>query len=366
VNVEASERSVRQVVLPGQSPGGQYILSVLLKRTYRIVPGRPAVRADEDRKLLTADKYYEDPVNSSVEFESDFVPFKPATDVVLNGKAYAPGERPADACVASLTVAGTRKELWVYGDRICHYDGGRPPIFSDPAPFMTMDLKYERAYGGVDVYSDPTLPCAYVRNHVGRGFVVANKKESIEGLQLPNIEDPADPLTPDRLTMEHFMYWEQQPIPQGFGWVAKQWQPRASLAGVMPADRLIEQELRKAYAMAVPPEQRELYEQTALPDMDFAFFNGASPGLVFPYLRGDEEIAVENLTPDGFLTFRLPGEQPRIGLDVGMGLWEPPVVLHTVMIRLEDREVDLVWRAASAYPGPDWLPQMRKMEVTVA
>jgi hypothetical protein len=134
----------------------------------------------------------------------------------------------------------------------------------------------------------------------------------------------------------------------------------------MPCDRLIEQELRKAYATAVPPDQRELYEQTQLPDMDFLFFNGASEGLVLPYLEGHETIATEGLSPEGNLSFALPGDRPQIGLDIGMGLYEPPVVMQTVMVRLEEREIDLVWRAAAAYPGPDWLPQMKKMEVSVA
>jgi hypothetical protein len=42
-----------------------------------------------------------------------------------------------------------------------------------------------------------------------------------------------------------------------------------------------------------------------------------------------------------------------------MGMQEPEVVLHTVMIRLEERQLDLVWRAAVPYPGPDWLPRMK-------
>ena len=64
--------------------------------------------------------------------------------------------------------------------------------------------------------------------------------------------------------------------------------------------------------------------------------------------------------------FQLPNATPRIGLDVGEGVREPKVVLQTVMIRMEEGQVDLVWRGAVPYRGPDWLPELRKMEVLVA
>jgi len=356
-------RKIQKIVLPGQTPEGQYILGVLVKRSYDIVPGKRCVRAERDQKLIPGDVHYGDPMNSSVKFEADFVPFKLATDVVLNGTAYAPQGKPTETLSVSLAVDTFRKEFRVIGDRVCHYRDQRDPLFTDPKPFISMELRYERAYGGVDVYSDPQVPCAYIRNHLGRGFAISNSKKAIDNLPLPNIEDSQDLLTPARLVVRHFMYWERQPIPQGFGWFSKYWQPRASLAGVMPADRAVEQELRKAYAMIVPPAQRQLYEQTQLPDMDFRFFNGASQGLALPFLAGDEQIYTTTLTPEGDLSFQLPGECPRIGLDIGMGVQEALVVLHTVMIRMEDRQVDLVWRAAVPYPGPDWLPQMKKMEV---
>jgi hypothetical protein len=359
------DRQVQKIVLPGQTPKGEYILGVLLKRTYDIVPGKPCIRAERDHKLIPGDMHYGDPMNSTVKFETDFIPFKVATDVVLNGIAYAPNGRPTETLIASFIIGQFRKDILVIGDRVCRYQQGSDPLFTDPEPFTTMDIRYERAYGGVDIYSDPKLPCPYGRNHLGRGFVIANTKKTIDNLALPNIEDPEDTLTPSRLCAGHFMHWERQPMPQGFGWYAKYWQPRAGLAGVLPADRAAEQELRKAFALVVPPEQRQLYEQTQLPDMDFRFFNGASPGLALPFLSGDEPIRTVLLTPEGEVDFQLPGERPQIGLDIGMGIQEPPVVLHTVMIHIEERQLDLVWRAAVPYPGPDWLPQMRKMEVLV-
>jgi hypothetical protein len=359
-----SERKVQKVLLPGQSPEGQYVLSVLFKRTYEIVPGKTCVRAETDTKIISGDRFWDDPMNSSVTLESDFVPWKVATDVVLNGRAYAPKGKATSAFLAGLEVGAVRKQVSIIGDRIARYTGG-VPAFTDPQPVATVDLRYENAYGGADIYSDRKLPCLYARNPVGKGFAIRNARETVDQLALPNLEDPSDRLTPERLCCGHFMHWERQPMPQSFGWFAKTWQPRASFAGILPADRATEQEMRKMYAQAVPPEQRATYEQNPLPYMNFRFFNGASPGLSAPFLKGDERVRAVNLTPETALEFHLPGESPRIGLDIGQGVEEPEVVLHTVMIRMEDQQVDLVWRGAVPYPGPDWLPQMRKCEVSV-
>jgi hypothetical protein len=37
-----------------------------------------------------------------------------------------------------------------------------------------------------------------------------------------------------------------------------------------------------------------------------------------------------------------------------------------VCVRLEDRQVDLVWRGAHEYPGPEWLPEMKRLVAKVA
>jgi len=361
----AEDAAGKRIVLPGQTPTGEYVLAVLLKRTYRVAAGRAGVRAEADRKLVPGDVHYDDPANSSVRFESDFAPFKLATDVVVNATAVAPGGRPTRQMTVVVQVGRHRKELRVTGDRLAKFRSGADPVFTDPEPFAVMDLLYERAYGGVDVRSDPQVPYPYPRNHLGKGFAVRNEKGAVDGLELPNIEDPADLLTPARVCCHAIDRWQGQPQPQGFGWYLKYWQPRAALAGVLPADRKIEQELRKEYAKLLPEAALAVYEKTKLPDMDFRFFSGASPGLSVPFLNGDEAVTLTNLSPEGVQTFRLPGERPRITLDIGKGPQDPGTVLHTVQIRADDGEVDLVWRAAVPYPGPDWLPEMRKMDVVV-
>jgi hypothetical protein len=362
---EPASRGAR-IVLPGQSPDGAYILSVLVKRTFDIVPGGVCTPAAEDRPLLPGDVFWDDPMNSSVRYESDFIPFKPATDVVLNGVAHAPGGGPTRSCTVSLQVGTWQKSIAVVGDRVARHVEGGTPSFTDPAPFTTMELRYERAYGGIDVWSDLKVPYPYPRNPLGRGFAVRNTRQSVDGLPLPNLEDAWAPLTPWGLCLEEYAAWEARPMPAGFGWFPKTWLPRALLAGIMPADRPVEREVRQAYAQLLPAEDREAYLKHGIRDMDFRFFNGASEGGALPYLRGGEWVATENLSPRGRLHFQLPAAGPRIGLDIGEGVQEPEVAMQTVMIRMDEGQVDLVWRGAVPYRGPDWLPEMRRMDVLVA
>ena len=110
--VEATQARGVTIVLPGQTPTGEYILSVLLKRTYDIIPNKVCSRADKDKALIPGDVFWDDPMNSSVRYESDFIPFKLATDVVLNGKAYAPGGVPTASCMVSLQVADKSKQRY--------------------------------------------------------------------------------------------------------------------------------------------------------------------------------------------------------------------------------------------------------------
>lgn len=351
--------------LPGQSPSGEYILSVLVKRTYNIISGKPCVRAELDQPLIPGDVSWDNPMNSTVEFESDFVPYKLGTDVVLNGKAYAPGGKASQSFSASIQIGDNKKIISVIGDRQAEYVKDGTPVFTEPVPFQEMELRYEKAYGGIDVYSNKETSYPYPRNQLGRGFVVSNTKASVDKLKLPNIEDPNDLLTPDRLCLNDYENWGNQPMPVGFGWLPKHYKPRADFAGIMPADRSAEQELRKAYAKLVPKEEQEAYINNKLPKMDFHFFNGASQGLAMQYLSGTEQITTTNLNKEGKLAFELPDDNPNISIDIGNDIQKTQVVIHTVMIHMEEKQVDIVWRGAIKYPGPDWLTQMPKLEIVV-
>jgi hypothetical protein len=53
-------------------------------------------------------------------------------------------------------------------------------------------------------------------------------------------------------------------------------------------------------------------------------------------------------------------------LDIGLGENELKPVLQTVCVRLEEKQVDLVWGGAHPYPGLDWLAEMEKIVTQVS
>jgi hypothetical protein len=354
-------------IVQGRDDRNQAIFSVLVKRTYDIRSDGRVVLADNTRPLVKIDQYYDDGNLEwpTVKYETDLASFKVATDVVLIGKAYAPNGKPVPYLDATVEVGARRKTIRATGDRRCFYRANLSPSFSEPVLFTEMPIQYERAYGGQDMRSDPDAPFFYPRNHSGVGVALKNTKETVEGLALPNIEDPEDLLTPDRVVFNEPDRWSGQPLPDGFGWFNRSWYPRCSFTGAFPAYVGIDTILREETLGLVPKGQIALSRQFKLPSFDLRFHSGASRGLAFPFLAGSETFRLTNLTPAGTLAFRLPGEAPSIMLDIGLGENELKPFLHTVCVRLEEKQVDLVWRGAHPYPGLDWLPEMKRLNAEV-
>jgi len=354
-------------VLPTIDEQNQPIFSVLVKRTYNIQAGTKAKRAPKDRPLLGYHEYYGngDPQSDTIKFEKDEIPYKLATDIVFIGKAYTTGGQPACSCSVILKVGEHQKRLMITGNQFCHYRAGRDPLISDPMLFREMEIRYEKAYGGIDNQSDQNQVYRYPRNPFGTGFVIKNTKASVEGLQLPNIEYVKDQLTPERIIVGDIKNWNEQPLPQGLGWYDAAWYPRSSYLGIVPASVQMGTVMREALLGLVPTNQVELARAFKLPSLDFRFFNGASLRLVVPYLRGDEQVFLSHLTPECTLNFQLPDDKPVILMDIGFGEQSLSPVLQTLTLRGEDQELDIVWRGACPYNGIDWLPQMTKMQIHV-
>src|SRR5690348_12025465 len=86
-------RAAEQVtVVSGVAEERQTIFALLVKRSYRIVHGKPLVRQGEVKPFRLRDAYHApgDPETCTVLHEDELAPYKPATDVVVIGHAYAP------------------------------------------------------------------------------------------------------------------------------------------------------------------------------------------------------------------------------------------------------------------------------------
>jgi hypothetical protein len=362
----ASANGAFEIVL-GKNDQGDHVFSVIVKRTFRISHGSVVERCPVDHELRKSDVYYDDgdPESSTVQYEYELAPCKPGVDVVVIAKVFAPSGVPTTQMTISVRVGDRRKSIVAFGDRECHYRENMPPVFSDPKPFTEMEIRYERAYGGRDETSDPDLPFFYPRNYMGTGIALKNIRATIQGLALPNFEDPNDLLTSERIILEEPECWPQQPLPQGFGWFQRTWFPRCTFAGSFPAYVDVGTVTTEERLGLLPKNYIELAKRFKLPSYHPRLNNGASHGMLFPEISGDETVSLHGLSAEGLLEFALPGETPKIGLDIGLGAEQLQARLDTVCIRPDQLEVDLIWRGSCVYEGYSWLPQMKKLYAEV-
>jgi len=221
----------------------------------------------------------------------------------------------------------------------------------------------------------PRMPHPY--NPVGRGYCVSPLKEPVDGLKLPNLEWPDNPLLPDRvvqpLTDEFDIY--AMTTPAGLGVYPLGWFPRAGFAGCYPWD-LDEAEASKAKALAEldpdDPEDQQALEaigELEMPVMQWQFFQEAHPRLQVDRINGDEEVLLTHLTPDGNLFFKLPGVHPDVTWNMGKGPERVFSKLDQLLIDVEDPDkpaVELLWRAFYKLKrGPEQLEEATLLHVDV-
>ncbi len=287
-------------------------LYIVVKATVNL---RPTLSLAETQVPPTvADEYYADPAASSLRHGSEMHIGKPGTDVVLIGNARAPGERPVARMQVGMAVGGRQKTIAVSGDRV--WRDGRP---SEPEPFVTMPLIWERAFGGLHLRGEQLMGEA--RNPVGCGFAGGRSASDMQGLALPNLEDPASPL--QRVG--------QIPPPANLGPIAPSWLPRRGYAGTY------DEQWERARAPYLPE------------DFDPRFFQCAVPEFAFDrYLQPGEPVQVVGVTPDGPIAFTVPDSHLHIAVTMSGTTRETAANLETLSIEPDDNRACFTWRAALA------------------
>lgn len=319
--------------------GSTPFITVVLKGTFRMPPSGECPWADEPLPILDADEHNEFKIPGSVRFESDLAPLKPCADVVLVGRAHAPGGRPVPAIVATLSVSRATWSVAVFGERVWKRAPGLlgGVTMTSPEPFLAMDLIYERAFGGIDL--DDKQKGEWSRtNPVGSGMVAKARRGDADGVPLPNIEDPSSLITSIA----------DRPRPVGFGYYGQGWEPRVKFAGTY------DKRWREQRAPLRPH------------DIDARYFNAAHPDLQLPsYLGGGERVELVNLCRGRErAAFELPRVRPRVTF-AGPGVRgatarsggtakraDVPMNLDTLCLIPDDEVLYMNWRGALAVSSP--------------
>jgi hypothetical protein len=203
----------------------------------------------------------------------------------------------------------------------------------------------------------PRIMCP--QNPVGKGFALGNLVETVDGLELPLIEDPDRPIVPAAIPRDVAKLLDEAEaiMPAGLGWFPTSWWPRAMRSGVMPHELEATEAIVDDYVIGLDPEddeQRAIAEGAIdfkVPVMKPAYYSAAPGGMQVDALVGDEEVMLENLDEGGRTVFRLPGDYPFVTLDRGSGREPVRVRLETVVIDREEARVSMVWRGALPYGG---------------
>ena len=287
-------------------------LFVIVKATLRLRPS--LALAAEQAPPIMADEYHGDPATTSLKAVSDMHLGKPGTDVVLIGSAWAPAGRRVTSTQVSLTVADRRKTIRVSGDRV--WRDGLP---TSPQPFESMPLVWERAFGGWYRRGDRVM--AEERNPVGCGFVGGRSAEEMNGLPLPNLEDPTSLL--EKL--------EDATVPTCLAPTAPSWLPRRDFAGTY------DDAWQRRRAPYLPD------------DFDPRYFNCAAPEFVFDrYLGVGERVDATGVLPDGPVSFTIPDARLAVTVTVAGSVENPPANLETISLEPDANRACLTWRASLA------------------
>lgn len=290
-------------------------MAFIVKATYALEHGRlpRLLPADEQVDFLGDDRFM-DKIGRSLRYANDLLLYKPFGEVLLIADCHAPGREPAVTLEAGLDIGPISKRLRVFGDRAWRQGAlGRFEI-EGPMPFVSLPLRWERAYGGL----------ANPRNPLGRGMAPAPAEDGRKIFYLANIEtQKGEPLR-----------FGEALSTVGFGPVSSQWQPRLAREGT--------RDQHWAHFVApLPPQDYDPAATQAAPEDQW----------IEGYWTGNERIELMHLDPDHprFVT-ALPGKRLRLFVEVmpadggALQFTEVPLNLDTVHIDMTTARLTLVWR----------------------
>jgi hypothetical protein len=341
---------------------GGTLVGVIAKRTYSVRIGRCYV-ADEQVPLVEVPQV--DPETDVLVHDMDTALNRGNVDVIVCAKA-----RPHDArrtFDARIRLGDLDRTIRVCGDRRCWRDASGNIRFSDPAPVETVDVGWTSAYGGVDEVAlakngDPIEPyCkdqgiayrarfgsyAYPRNRAGKGYLIEPSPEGLERCRLPNLEDPSQVLTPERLAIGRPDWWPAGPLPRCFGWQAYNYFPRMAMLALVPGFDAA----RFAPATFAEVRAGVLKAASVTPGadpadrLDVGAAQQSALGMRMGHVTPGSPVELTALhRSEPVWSFAVPVEVPRMAVELpGKGSIELAPSIRTVLLEPDRERLVVVW-----------------------
>jgi hypothetical protein len=219
------------------------------------VPGALELVPDPDQgELFGEDLFYGERGRSSVRYESDYVPFKAHTDVVLNADAAAPGGRARSFWECGVRIYAKNGDLLksygleVRGEKR-YLKAGAAWLPGVREKAVRVPVRYERAKGGTVMLKEEEggERCLKIDpyNPVGCGMKKLRDPEgTVFAPQVVYLDTP-----------------EAKRVPPGFGFINRAWESRTEYAGTYDEAWLENQH-------PLPPRDFDLrYRQAAHPEL---------------------------------------------------------------------------------------------------
>lgn len=317
--------------------------------------------------LLTEDRHLGGDTDAGTLQESDFAPYKPRCDVIVNGAAHAPLGLAMAQFAVNLNVSKAGKAVIDKTLQVCgeHYFRRtdmvkrviqgcakvatlallrpNPWRLSTPEKFTQLPLQYAYATGGQCRIDTPgrTQHDSCQTNPLGRGFARHwyLDAQQLSAVPAPRIYYPKQPCTAQQ-------FWQgaagqDLPLPAGLAPIGRGWLPRRLLAGSI-----------KEKTQWSPEELPMLPK-----DFDFAYWNCTPPDQQCAHLSGQEQFTLTNLCRhdhrsaradrigNTVLRFALPEQVLFLLLaDQHDKLLVLRLAIDTVVIDTDAATLELVWR----------------------
>ncbi|MBS1929194.1 MAG: DUF2169 domain-containing protein [Chitinophagaceae bacterium] len=350
--------------ISGNTEHAQPTLAVLVKQTFVFDNKGQCTPADNAEPLVDKIAYYEHN-DQLLKDDSDLFVFKKYCDVIIKGKARNFGNEKK--FYAGVQIGNTQFDILVQGNRKAYFNSFGKLEFSEPEIILEVPLRYDYAYGGKDTEAEKKMqlpneeimaampeqnwyadsPFRYPRNPEGKGFIVEPSKAMIEKLELPNLEDPTQQLTPGNIITNDVNRWVEMPLPFATDWVNHVWAPRLLYTGLVEFPYPNPRALKEIKMKWVEPD---LYDHKQFnTGFNYRFFNGGHFGLQINPLKIPDDCTLLNIHPtQKRITLKLPKAWPKIWTDGRKGtLKETQTLLHSIHISPDENKVNIIWRGAS-------------------